>query len=321
MTQRVMTKPHAKPPATDAANRQLAEAWLKTLASARYTPATLKSYRQSLQALLAYLAEHALSVKTVKRQHLSDFMLLRIERDALAERSLQHELTVLRQWFAWLLTNGQVAVNPTLSLRMQRKPRPLPKILDADTVSQLLDQPAPEAASAARLWRRDKAMFELLYGSGLRVSELVGLNLTDIDPSGQRVRVLGKGGKTRIVPLGAKAWQALQDYLPQRALWLQDDNAAVFISERQGTRLTTRSVQLRIKQQAKRAGIAQDLYPHLLRHCFASHLLSASGDLRGVQELLGHSDISTTQLYTHLDFAQLASVYDTAHPRAKRQTN
>lgn len=313
-----MTKPCTKHSTADVSNRQLAEAWLSELASTRYTPATLKSYRQSLQALLTYLDEQHLPVKLVKRQQMSDFMLLRIERDALSERSLQHELTVLRQWFAWLLANGQIIVNPTLSLRMQRKPRPLPKILDTDTISQLLDQPAPKEANAARLWQRDKAMFELLYGSGLRVSELVGLNLADIDPSGQRVRVQGKGGKTRIVPLGIKAWQAMQAYLPLRALWCQPDDPAVFISERQGTRLTTRSVQLRIKQQAKRAGIAQDLYPHLLRHCFASHLLSGSGDLRGVQELLGHSDISTTQLYTHLDFAQLASVYDTAHPRAKR---
>ena len=142
--------------------------------------------------------------------------------------------------------------------------------------------------------------------------------MSDIDKSQRLLRVLGKGGKTRIVPIGEKAWQALINYLPHRSLWVEEQDPAVFVSERYGTRISTRTVQLRIKLHAKRAGIAQDLYPHLLRHCFASHILSDSGDLRGVQELLGHSDISTTQIYTHLDFGHLSQVYDKAHPRSRR---
>ncbi len=159
-------------------------------------------------------------------------------------------------------------------------------------------------------------MFELLYSSGLRVGELVALDTTDIDLTDLRVRVMGKGNKTRIVPIGAKAAAAITRYLPHRNLWVEQQDSALFISEKLGTRLSTRAVQQRLKVAATRAGIAQNLYPHLLRHCFASHMLSGSGDLRAVQEMLGHSDISTTQIYTHVDFAKLTQVYDRAHPRA-----
>jgi integrase/recombinase XerC len=235
--------------------------------------------------------------------------------------SVQHELTVLRQLFRWLHAKGVVSANPTTAIRLKRPPRPLPSLVDSDVLSQLLDQPMPEDRDDARLWVRDKAMLELLYGSGLRVSELVGLNMSDIDKAQRLLRITGKGNKTRIVPIGRQAWQALLDYLPHRSLWVEHQDSAVFVSERLGTRLSTRTVQLRIKVQAKRAGIAQDMYPHLLRHCFASHLLSDSGDLRGVQELLGHSDISTTQIYTHLDFGHLSKVYDTAHPRSRRSSS
>lgn len=297
----------------------LLDTWLDELTTKRYSQATIRSYRQALQPLLGFLEVSNLDIRQVQRQDMSNYLMRRLEVDKLSSSSVQHELTVLRQWFRWLIAKGQLQHNPTTSLRLKRPLRPLPSLVDIDVIAQLLDQPMPDNASEARLWLRDKAMLELLYGSGLRVSELTGLDLSDIDNTQHTVRIHGKGNKTRVVPIGAKAWQALIDYLPHRALWVEQQDPAVFVSERLGTRLSTRTVQLRIKHCAKRAGIAQDLYPHLLRHCFASHLLSDSGDLRGVQELLGHSDISTTQIYTHLDFGHLATVYDNAHPRSRRR--
>lgn len=294
------------------------EAWLTELQTRHYAKNTVVTYEQALQPFLRFLADNQLDWQALTRQHISDYLMQRIDRDKVGNVSVQHELTVLRQLLRWLTTKGILSANPATAIRLKRPPRPLPSLVDSDVLSQLLDQPMPDDVGEARLWVRDKAMFELLYGSGLRVSELVGLNLSDIDKSQQLVRILGKGDKTRIVPIGSKAWQALMAYLPHRSLWVEEQDPAVFVSEKLGTRLSTRTVQLRIKHHAKRAGISQDLYPHLLRHCFASYLLSDSGDLRGVQELLGHSDISTTQIYTHLDFGHLAKVYDNAHPRSRR---
>lgn len=335
-SQSTPNSPRIKAPKNESANAAAfmidgyPKIWLDSLTTQNYAPTTVQTYFFALKHFLQYLHSHphfsqidftqfdSKYWQMLTRQHISDYLAYRIEVDRLAVTSVQHELTVLRQFFSWLITQKVLDTNPTTAIRLKRPPRPLPTLVDGDVISQLLDQPIPEKASEARLWVRDKAMLELLYGSGLRVSELIGLNLTDIDPSQKLLRVTGKGNKTRIVPIGEQAWQALQNYLPHRHLWVENGDTAVFISERLGQRLTTRTVQLRIKAQAKRAGIAQDLYPHLLRHCFASDILSSSGDLRGVQELLGHSDISTTQIYTHLDFNYLAKVYDKAHPRAKK---
>lgn len=298
---------------------QLIDNWLTELQTQHYAKKTIVTYRQALQPFIWFSQDHHLDYQTISRQNISDYLMQRIDRDKVGNISVQHELTVLRQWFKWLHGKGVITANPTTAIKLKRPPRPLPSLVDSDVLSQLLDQAMPDEPSEARLWVRDKAMLELLYGSGLRVSELVGLNMSDIDKGQQLLRIVGKGNKTRIVPIGSKAWQALSDYLPHRSLWVEEQDPAVFVSEKYGTRLSTRTVQLRIKHHAKRAGIAQDMYPHLLRHCFASHLLSDSGDLRGVQELLGHSDISTTQIYTHLDFGHLSKVYDNAHPRAKHK--
>lgn len=297
---------------------QLMEMWLNELQSQHYANKTLITYRQALQPFLHFLEDQNFTLNKINRQQVSNFLLQRIDLDKVSSASVQHELTVLRQWFKWLTAKYLISTNPTMAIRLKRPPRPLPSLLDSDVLSQLLDQPMPDSPNEAKLWVRDRAMFELLYGSGLRVGELVGLNLSDIDKSQQLLRITGKGNKTRLVPIGKKAWQALSEYLVYRQLWVKEEDPAVFISEKFGTRLSTRTVQLRIKHQASRANISQALYPHLLRHCFASHILSDSGDLRAVQELLGHSDISTTQIYTHLDFGQLATVYDNAHPRAKK---
>ena len=196
----------------------------------------------------------------------------------------------------------------------------MPGLLDVETILQILEQPAPEKPLEQQLWLRDKAMLELLYSSGLRLAELQSLNLQDLDFERQQVRVTGKGDKTRIVPFGQKAKQSLHRWLQMAAIWMGQTlqpSSAIFISQR-GTRLTPRQIENRVKAQALRAGVNVDLHPHLLRHCFASHLLSASGDLRGIQEMLGHSNLNTTQIYTHIDFDHLAQIYDQAHPRAQK---
>ncbi len=190
--------------------------------------------------------------------------------------------------------------------------------MDAEVLQQLLDQPAPADRDEARLWARDKAMLELLYSSGLRLSELADLTLPMLDLGQKLVTVTGKGRKTRILPIGSKALIALHDWLPHRNLWAAEGVLHVFVSEQRGEQLHPRTIERRVSHQALRAGIAQHLHPHLLRHCFASHLLAGSGDLRAVQELLGHANISTTQIYTHLDFEHLTKVYDQAHPRARK---
>lgn len=297
----------------------LLDKWLSLLAIQHYRPKTLQTYKQSLQPFLRFLNEENIyQINTICKQHISDYLAKRLDKDNISKNTAQHELTVLRQFFKWLIKEKLIDTNPIQTQKIKRTARALPTLLDVDILQHLLEQSAPNEARQQALWQRDKAMLELLYGSGLRVSELVGLNLSDIDKTQKMLRILGKGNKIRLVPLGEKAWQALQDYLPVRQNWLNNAlQSAIFISKNK-QRLTARSVELRVKHHAKRANIDYDLYPHLLRHCFASHILASSGDLRGVQELLGHKNISTTQIYTQLDFGHLAKVYDNAHPRAKK---
>lgn len=297
---------------------QLAQ-WLQPQQLAGRSVHTLKAYRRDVAQWLGFLQREQLDWPAVDALVLGRYAGQRIEQDGLSPSSLQRELSAIRHFGDWLVAQGLCTQNPARNFRIQRPPRPLPAMADPELLSQLLDQPAPDIPEAQRLWRRDRAMLELLYSSGLRVAELTGLDVQDLDWGRARITVTGKGNKTRIVPVGQKALQALRDWLPERALWQEGDEPALFLSERLGQRLSTRTVERRIKVQAQRAGIAQDFYPHLLRHCFASHVLASSGDLRAVQELLGHANISTTQIYTHLDYAQLARTYDQAHPRAQRR--
>jgi len=203
--------------------------------------------------------------------------------------------------------------NPAVGIPAPKATRRLPNTLHVDQLNQLLNVNVDSFLSS-----RDKAIMELLYACGLRLAELTTLDLADIDWQQQFVRVTGKGQKQRQVPFGNKARQALDVYLPQRALITKADKAAVFISQR-GRRISHRSVQQRLKLWAQKQGLTSDIYPHMLRHSFASHILESSGDLRAVQELLGHANLSTTQIYTHLDFQHLAGVYDSAHPRARKK--
>jgi integrase/recombinase XerC len=233
-------------------------------------------------------------------------------RRGLSGRSIQRRLSALRTFYNYLLREQQVSLNPGLDIRAPRSEQHLPDTLNVDDIARLLN-----VVSKDTLVLRDLAMLELLYSSGLRLAELVALNEGDVDFTERVVRVTGKGAKTRLLPVGDKAIAALQAWMQVRTRQLQGTETAIFTG-RGGKRLSARSVQQRVKDWARRQGIPGDLHPHTLRHSFASHLLESSGDLRAVQELLGHADISTTQIYTHLDFQHLAQVYDSAHPRARK---
>jgi integrase/recombinase XerC len=230
----------------------------------------------------------------------------------LAPRSIQRRLSAVRTFYAFLLREGCCRRNPAHEVRAPKSKKRLPTTLDADQMGRLLEFRVDDTLST-----RDKAIMELFYSSGLRLSELVNLDLPAVDLKDRTVRVDGKGSKTRILPMGRFAVEALHKWLQERSR-LPGHAAAVFVG-RSGRRLTPRAVQMRVTTWARRMGLSVHMHPHMFRHSFASHLLESSSDLRGVQELLGHSDISTTQIYTHLDFQHLAKVYDAAHPRARRR--
>ena len=231
----------------------------------------------------------------------------------LSPRSLARLLSSWRGFFDWLARHREIAANPCKGIRAPRAARTLPEALSPDEATLLV---ALDDESDAGI--RDRALFELAYSCGLRVSELTGLDVGRIDPDTGEARITGKGSKTRIVPVGAPALAALARWMPGRDRLAAPDEKALFIG-RSGRRLSPREVQRRIKVRAAAAGLAVDVHPHMLRHSFASHVLQSSGDLRAVQEMLGHASISSTQVYTHLDFQHLAKVYDAAHPRARRK--
>lgn len=291
------------------------DSWLATLTLRQYSSHTLSAYRKNMYQFASFLDQTQQDWQTCEQKHIAYFLSERFDKDKIKNISGKQALSAIRQFYKYAIAQNWVEHNPTTGQRLKAQPRPLPKIVEADLLKHLLEQPNPDDPPNARLWIRDRAMFELSYGSGLRLSELVGLDVGDVDMAGKVVRVLGKGRKTRVVPMTGKSVQALEIYLPHRELWAEGTEA-LFISERHGTRLTGRAVQLRLKICAKRAGIDQNFYPHLLRHCFASHLLSSSGDLRAVQEMLGHASVVTTQIYTQVDFDSLTKIYDKAHPRA-----
>ena len=239
----------------------------------------------------------------------------------LAARSIQRRLSALRTFFEFLMREGASMRNPAVDVRAPKQKKRLPATLDADQMGRLLAFRTDDTLSA-----RDKAVMELFYSSGLRLTELVSLDVTSIDLKDRTVRVIGKGAKSRILPIGRHAIAALQRWLAERAVLFARTAAGahpvhpgpVFVG-RSGRRLSARAVQLRVDLWARRQGLGVHVHPHMFRHSFATHLLESSGNLRGVQELLGHADIATTQVYTHLDFQHLAKVYDASHPRARRR--
>ena len=276
----------------------------------RLSANTLDAYGRDLDALLAYMhAQGMVEWHALGHEALRGFIASE-HRRGLSGKSLQRLLSACRGLLRDLVRRGTLKADPSLGLRAPKAPRKLPQVLDPDEMTRLVEVPTD-----APLGLRDRAMLELFYSSGLRLSELCSLRWGALDLDDGLVRVDGKGGKTRLVPVGRHARDALRAW---RAEGAADADAPVFPG-RHGAAISTRAVQLRLKHLAQQQGLWKRVHPHLLRHSFASHVLESSGDLRGVQELLGHADIATTQIYTHLDYQHLAKVYDAAHPRARRK--
>ncbi|WP_312913817.1 tyrosine recombinase XerC [Stutzerimonas nitrititolerans] len=289
------------------------DAYFQHLRSERQvSPHTLDGYRRDLLKVTDYCDRQQVRQWSELKAHHVRQLIADQHRRGLSSRSLARLLSSLRGLYRYLNQEGHCSHDPAADLSAPKGEKRLPRLLDTDRAMQLLDGGIEDDF----IGHRDQAMLELFYSSGLRLSELVGLDLDQLDLPAGLVQVQGKGNKARVLPVGRKAREALQAWLPLRALSNPADGA-VFVSE-QGRRLGARAVQLRVRQAGVRE-LGQHLHPHMLRHSFASHLLESSQDLRSVQDLLGHADIGTTQIYTHLDFQHLAKVYDQAHPRAKRK--
>lgn len=294
------------------------QAWLARFLDAlrdqrRLSPHTVSAYRRDLERLLKFCREQDVASWSKLDEHHIRAWISAEHRRGLGGRSLQRALSALRALFRFLLEEGVVSAYPAGDVRAPKTPRKLPHTLDVDQAVRLV-----EVTGEGPLTARDRAILELFYSSGLRLAELVSLDLGDLDLADAVVQVVGKGNKSRRVPVGRHAVEALQVWLQHRATLARPEQTALFVNRR-GMRLSPRGVQDRLKHWARRQGIDINVHPHLLRHSFASHMLESSGDLRAVQELLGHADISTTQIYTHLDFQHLARVYDQAHPKARKK--
>lgn len=298
--------------------RDLLNTWLKEREIQNQSKHTLQAYARDVNDFLEFCAQQQLALQDVEATDLRQFLAAKVEQHGLSSSSLQRMLSSIRQFMKWAEQARYLAFNPADDFQLKRQSRPLPGMVDIETINQILDQPAPATEAQQQMWLRDKAILELLYSSGLRLAEIQSLRIKDIDFNRQLLRITGKGNKTRVVPFGSKAKSSLMQWLEIYPLWQGDfvADANVFIT-RTGQPLGARQIENRVKSQAQRAGVNVDLHPHLLRHCFASHMLSNSGDLRAVQEMLGHSNLSTTQIYTHIDFDRLAQIYDQAHPRAQ----
>ena len=280
------------------------------LTEKRYSHHTVSNYRRDLNAALALRPQHWQSLQRVDVQA----MVAKWHRGGMAPRSLSRRLSALRTFFDYGLRHAWFEHNPVKDISPPKRSKPLPRVLAVDEAAALLED-KPESA----LDWRDRALFELVYSCGLRLSEAVALNLASVTGGDPLLRVLGKGGKERDVPIGRRAREAIAHWLACRSELAGEDETALFVSKR-GTRLAPRTIQARLAARAQRQGLTARVHPHMLRHSFATHVLEASGDLRAVQELLGHADISTTQIYTHLDYQRLAEVYESAHPRANARS-
>ena len=289
-------------------------AFLKRLATERrLSPHTVAAYGRDLRALLEYCGrEEIASLKALDSFAVRRFA-AESHRRGLGARSVARRLSAVRTFLNHLIAIGQLKSNAGVHVQAPKAPRRLPATLDADQIASLLAISGDDPVTL-----RDRAMLELFYSSGLRLAELVGLNLGDVDAADRTVRVVGKGSKARVVPVGKQALTALGDWLAVRSELASVGEQAMFVGTR-GARVSPRTVQKRVNEWAKRQGAPTGVHPHMLRHSFATHVLESSRDLRAVQEMLGHASLSTTQIYTHLDFQHLASVYDQAHPRARRR--
>ena len=280
----------------------------------RLSPHTLDAARRDLSAFANYCAQQSVRMLENVDAHRVRHWIASLRQRSRAPASVQRYLSSLRAFLNHQVRRQRLKHNPAAEVRAPKRARSLPKTLDKDALNAALDQSTGQDWSAVR----DSAIAELLYSSGLRLAELAALNLDHFTSDHSEVRVLGKGGKERIVPVGSKACAALQLWLGQRASVATMDEPAVFINRR-GGRLSRRGIQAQLASWGRKSGAGVHVHPHRLRHSFATHLLEESGDLRAVQELLGHANLSTTQIYTHLDFSHLAKIYDQAHPRARRK--
>ena len=291
----------------------------------RLAARTLQLYREAFVRLTDFAAAQSVPLREVQVHHVRRWA-ASMHGQGLGPRSIALVLSAWRGLYRWLGRDGLVSINPIEGVRAPKAAKPLPKALPVDVAMALADAPAASRnpADTLAVEARDQCIVELLYGCGLRVSELVGL---DVDPGGEgwvdaadtTAHVLGKGSKRRGVPVGASALKALREWLALRSELARDDERALLVGSR-GARISAGQVRMRLKLRAVRAGLPTHVHPHMLRHSFATHLLQSSGDLRAVQELLGHANITTTQIYTRLDFGHLSKVYDAAHPRAKKRS-
>jgi integrase/recombinase XerC len=293
---------------------QLAEEYLKRLRTERQlSPHTASAYRRDLICLRDYCDGNEIPRwRDIKVHNMRRFAAVSFA-GGLSPRTIQRRLSGARSFMDWLIREGRLKANPVIEINAPKAKRRLPVTLDPEQMAQLLNVPGKDTAAL-----RDKAIMELLYSSGLRLAELVNLDIGDIDLNDATVRLTGKGNKQRIVPVGRFARKAVAAWLKARAQEANQEERAVFTGRR-GARIHPRTVQAMVRRRATAAGLPQRVHPHLFRHSFATHMLESSSDLRAVQEMLGHADISTTQVYTHLDFQHLAQIYDKAHPRAQRR--
>ena len=282
----------------------------------RLSEQTVISYQRDLTQLVTFCQHNDIADWPALNAKLIRHCIARLHRQGLSGRSIQRFLSATRSFYQYLIKQGLAEANPAQAVQAPKTEKRLPSTLDVDQISALLDHTKMDTFVSCR----DRAIMELFYSSGLRLSELAGLDLRDVDFGDQLVHVLGKGNKQRACPVGKAAIQALKQWLDKRDEAGFFQQPALFITQ-QGRRLGVRSIQKRLSFWGKKQGISAHVHPHRLRHAFASHMLESSGDLRAVQELLGHADISTTQIYTHVDFQHLAKVYDSAHPRAKKRSN
>lgn len=279
----------------------------------RVSTHTQEAYAHDLMRLGDFCDRHQLEGWGGLRPHHIRAHIAERHREGMGSRSLQRELSALRSFFEFLVKEGRIGLNPARGVRAPKTPRKLPRLLDVDQMSGLLD-----AAQDGELEARDVAMWELFYSSGLRLSELTQLDAPDLDlESGSVFVQTGKGRKSRYAPVGSKACEALRRWLTIRKGYAPEGEGALFVSCR-GGRISPRTVQMRLERWRRKLGLPEHVHPHMLRHSFASHMLESTSDLRAVQELLGHANIGTTQIYTHVDFQRLAAVYDQAHPRARK---
>ncbi|CAD7841191.1 MAG: Site-specific tyrosine recombinase XerC [Olavius algarvensis Gamma 3 endosymbiont] len=281
-----------------------------------YSPHTCSNYRRDLDLFQGYLAARNIDSWEAVNYNLVSGYAAQRHRQGRKSRTIQRELSSIRSFYQFLIRGGWVAQNPALEVRAPKTDKPLPKTCDAETIDRLLQL----SDDSDGLQVRDVAIFELVYSAGLRLAELVNIDLDDIDLSQQHLIVTGKGNKTRHLPIGSKAVAAVRRWLKMRRDYCRDTNQTALFLSKQGKRISRRNVQDRLKALIRRQALDQHLSPHVLRHSFATHMLESSSDLRAVQELLGHVNIATTQVYTHLDFQHLARVYDAAHPRARRKS-